>query len=108
MSDAPPERPAEKTYRAEAGRQLASLLRDDQRVRWQRGERVAVEAYLEQHPALTADALLDLIYQEVVLLQEAGEAPQLEEYLRRFPQFAAQLMDQFEVDQALESNLTSG
>jgi hypothetical protein len=106
MSDAPLDRlptVAEQTQPPEDGGQLATLLRDDQRARWQRGERVAVEVYLERHPALPADALLDLIYQEVVLLQEAGEAPQLNEYLRRFPQFAAQLKDQFEVDEALES-----
>jgi serine/threonine protein kinase len=105
MSDAPPDRPtvAEPTRPAEDGGQLATLLCDDQRARWQRGERVAVEVYLDRHPALPAEAQLDLIYNEVVLLQEAGEAPQLQEYLRRFPQFAAQLKDQFEVDQVLES-----
>jgi tetratricopeptide (TPR) repeat protein len=109
MSDAPPD-PLSATEHnlppRDSGLQT-TLLRDDLRARWQRGERVAVEAYLERHPGLPADALLDLIYQEVVLLQEAGEAPQLEEYLSRFPQFATQLRDQFEVDQALESALLS-
>jgi tetratricopeptide (TPR) repeat protein len=111
MSDAPPNGPptdAERTWLRDDGGPPADPLLDDQRARWRRGERVAAEAYLEQHPALPADALLDLIYQEIVLLQEAGEAPQLAEYLRRFPQFAAELKDQFEVDQALESGRLFG
>jgi tetratricopeptide (TPR) repeat protein/tRNA A-37 threonylcarbamoyl transferase component Bud32 len=111
MSDAPPDRLPTVAWQAETPGDSgppATLLRDDQRARWQRGERVVVEAYLDQHPALPPDAQLDLIYNEVVLLQEAGEAPRLEEYLRRFPQFAAQLKDQFEVDQALESGRLFG
>ena len=40
-----------------------------------------------QQPELRADpeAVLDLIYNEIVLREEAGESPRLEEYLRRFP-----------------------
>jgi serine/threonine protein kinase len=110
MSDAPdwPPTTAAPSQPPQHSGQLATLLRDDQRACWRRGERVAVEVYLDRHPALSADAQLDLIYNEVVLLQEAGETPHLEEYLRRFPQFAAQLKDQFEVDQALESGRLFG
>jgi tRNA A-37 threonylcarbamoyl transferase component Bud32 len=84
---------------------LLARLEDDQRTRWQRGERALVEAYLGQHPALATDpaAALDLIYHEILLRQQAGEAPTLAEYLRRFPQWAGQLRDQFEVHQALEA-----
>jgi serine/threonine-protein kinase len=86
-------------------RQLAARLEGEQRQRWQRGEQVAVEAYLTQYPALQADAeaALLLIYQEVVLREERGEAPPLAEYLRRFPQWAEQLRQQFEVHDALAS-----
>ena len=47
------------------------LLIVDQCRRWQQGERVAIECYLEQHPTLRADSegLLDLIYNEVLLRQ---------------------------------------
>jgi hypothetical protein len=50
---------------------LALLLAYQRRAR-QRGERSAVEAYVAQHPALAADceAVLDLIYQEVLLRDE--------------------------------------
>ena len=62
-----------------------------------------VETYLAQQPALQADAeaILDLIYNEIVLREEAGESPRLEEYLRRFPELAPQLELQFEVERAL-------
>ena len=47
--------------------------------------------------------MLDLIYGEVVLREEDGESPELEEYLRRFPQYAGELRAQFEVHTALQS-----
>src|SRR5436190_181388 len=90
-------------------RDLATSLRADQRERWQRGERVPVEAYLEREGALRADpeGVLDLIYNEVVLREEAGDMPQLGEYLARFPQFPSELRIQFEVHRALEADSAS-
>src|SRR5438128_1267015 len=83
---------------------LAQVL-DDQRQRWRQGERPAVETYLRRYPALQsdADALLDLIYNEVFLREQAGDRPRLEEYRQRFPHLAAELQLQFEVHQAIES-----
>jgi serine/threonine-protein kinase len=77
----------------------------DQRCRWRRGERIPVEAYLWQHPSLESDTecVLQLINNEVVLRQERAEPATLEEYLERFPQFAAQLKELFEVHRALEA-----
>ena len=49
------------------------------------------------------DLLLDLIYNEVVLREEDGEWPELDEYLRRFPQHAEDLRAQFDVHRALQS-----
>ncbi len=71
----------------------AERLRQDQRARWERGERVPVESYLLQHPDLRGDVelLLDLIYQEVLLRLERGEPSRLEEYEFRFPELALQL-----------------
>jgi serine/threonine protein kinase len=86
-------------------RRLVEDLSKDLRARWERGERPAVEAYLERYPALRTDpeAAVDLIYQEVLLREARGEVVQTSEYLQRFPQCAAQLRDQFEVHQALGS-----
>ena len=70
---------------------------------WQRGDRVSVEAVLARFPHLADDdnAVLDLIYNEVVLREAAGEKPALADYVGRFPRLADQLRLQFEVDQAL-------
>jgi serine/threonine protein kinase len=76
----------------------------DQRTRWQQGEPMLVEVYLAQQPALNTDAeaVLDLIAHEVLLRQEQGELPQLDEYQRRFPDLAAQIQVQFEVERLLQ------
>jgi hypothetical protein len=73
--------------------QLVEVLRDEQRQRWQGGERVLAEIYLQRHPRLQSDATsaLKLVYQEVLLREERGEAPELAEYLERFPQYATEL-----------------
>src|SRR5262249_34183703 len=81
---------------------LLALLLKHQRRTWRQGEPTTVEAYLAQQPGLRdAQQILVLIYQEVVLREEAGESPQLEEYLRRFPELAPQLELQFEVEAAI-------
>ena len=65
--------------------------------------RPAVEAYLGGHPALRADAeaVLDLIYNEILLREEAGESPRLEDYVGAVPGAGPQLALQFEVERAL-------
>jgi serine/threonine protein kinase/WD40 repeat protein/tetratricopeptide (TPR) repeat protein len=90
----------------ESAQPLVALLLVDQRRRWQEGERVLVEAYVQQHPALQSniDALLDLIYNEVILREEKGETPRLAGYQDRFPQLATQLEFQFALDRVLQSN----
>jgi serine/threonine-protein kinase len=59
--------------------------------------------FLQNYPGLRddADALLDLIYNEVFLRERRGEAPGRDEYLRRFPHLAAPLAAQFDVHQAI-------
>jgi tetratricopeptide (TPR) repeat protein len=82
---------------------LVKQILADQRDRFRRGESFRVEAYLDREPALRgeAEAVLDLIYHELVLREARGEAPGLQEYLGRFPQWAEQLRRQFEVEKAL-------
>ena len=72
---------------------------------WRDGKRLSVEAFLQEFPppTLDDDDLLDLIYNEVVLREEDGESPELDEYLERFPQYAADLRAQFDVHRALQS-----
>jgi serine/threonine protein kinase/formylglycine-generating enzyme required for sulfatase activity len=83
----------------------ARLLQADQLRRWRGGQPLRVGAYLEHYPFLQADAdcVLQLINNEVVLREGAGDAPRLEDYLLRFPHLEAPLRDLFAVHRALES-----
>ncbi len=89
----------------DSDRPILSLLLKHQRHAWRRGEPTPVETYLSQHHAVRSNtqAVLDLIYNEIVLREETGESPQLDEYLRRFPELAPELRLQFEVDDAIQS-----
>jgi serine/threonine-protein kinase len=101
------QRPDVRRYLADAGAlspaQVAAVLGADRRARWQRGERVPVEEYLRQFPAVGADpeSALELIYGEFFLREELGEQPALAEYLERFPQYAARLREQVALHEAL-------
>jgi len=85
---------------------LVAELLADQRLRWRQGDRVSVEEYLRCHEALQSDSegVLDLIYHEIVMRQEAGAALSLDEYVHRFPQYASQIKHQLEVHRALEAS----
>ncbi len=74
-----------------------------QREAWERGDRPSLEAFLDQHPFLLddSDAILDLIYQEIVLREARGEVVSVQEYIQRFPRLEGPLRIQFEVEQAL-------
>ena len=77
----------------QAPSQLVAVLCVDQWRRWHAGERIQAERYLQTHPALAAawaDSF-ELVSAEFHIRQELGENPSLEEYLARFPQFAAKL-----------------
>jgi tetratricopeptide (TPR) repeat protein/tRNA A-37 threonylcarbamoyl transferase component Bud32 len=93
---------------AEATPTGTSALRADQFACWQRGEPIRVEEYLVRHPELAqdAEAVLDLVYGELLLREQAGESPKLEEYLDRFPHLAERLRRQFAVHQLLAADVT--
>jgi serine/threonine protein kinase len=80
-----------------------AVLRADQEARWQAGERVSAEAYLAMHPALLLDLEkgLELVYGEFLLRESLGQTPTLDEYLRRFPQYASRLKQQVQLHRAL-------
>src|SRR5262249_37655413 len=69
--------------------EVIRLAREYQRQNWEKGEPILVEAYLEELERLKVDAegILDLVYNEWVLREEAGQSPELDEYLQRFPQY---------------------
>ncbi|MBL8797790.1 MAG: hypothetical protein JNM56_28080, partial [Planctomycetia bacterium] len=83
--------------------QLLAVLRRDQHQRWQQGEPIAAEDYLQRLPALRANReyAIDLIYSEYLLRAQRGEAPAADEYARRFPEFASELHLQVAVHDAV-------
>src|SRR5262245_13013760 len=70
-------------------RQVCALL--DHRLR--AGERCTSEDLLAGHPLLDEqpDLAVELVYTEFVLREELGQAPQPDDFCRRFPQWQAQL-----------------
>jgi tetratricopeptide (TPR) repeat protein len=86
--------------------ELASRALAEQRRRWQVGDRVRVEDLLRQHPALRDDpeGVLDLIYGEFVLCEQAGGRPTPQEYLERFPEHAETLRRQFQLHDAVAAS----
>jgi WD40 repeat protein len=89
---------------------MGDSLLIDQRRRWEQGDRVLVETYLTDRPGLRSeiDQVLELIEHELVLREERGETPQLEEYVRRFPDLARDLQLHFEVHAALQTETMLG
>lgn len=75
------------------------------RAAWSGGGRVFIESFQPEFEQCTADdeQLLDLIYHEVLIREEYGESPDLEEYVSRFPAHAERLRRLFAVHRAIES-----
>ena len=68
---------------------LAGQLWADMRDRWKQGQQVRVEEYLlpKSFPREDADLILDLIYGEFALREQAGETPTVAEYCRSVSSF---------------------
>src|SRR4051812_16556235 len=103
-SDRSPPAPTADDAPVASGQDPLPLVQHHRRC-WRDGKRLSVEAFLREFPppTLDDDEILDLIYNEVVLREEDGESPELDDYLRRFPQYAEDLRAQFEVHRALQS-----
>lgn len=85
-------------------------LRAEQLLRWRNGEHVTVEELVGERAgrvsSLNDDGLLDLIYGELLLREEAGEQPTANQFIGRFPRLAREIERQFTVHEALsESSL---
>ncbi len=75
---------------------------DRQSRAWLAGGRPTVEELLHGSArAEDPEALLDLIYNEIVVREELGEAAAPEEYLRRFPQLSEDLKLHFDIHRAI-------
>ena len=70
--------------------------------RWNRGDRVPVEEYLEHRCGLDAEeTVFELVLTEVVLREALGEPAPLDEFLSRFPQFEQRLRRHFALHEGL-------
>jgi serine/threonine protein kinase/tetratricopeptide (TPR) repeat protein len=93
--------PDVRAFLADAGTistmDLVAVLRVDQHHRWDRGEPILAETYLEWFPTLQEDPerAVELIFCEYLLREESGGRPASSEYLRRFPRYAERLRQQF-------------
>jgi serine/threonine protein kinase/tetratricopeptide (TPR) repeat protein len=74
---------------------------------WRRGERVPAEAFLARYPDLldTPEDAVRLVYEEVCLRQENGEAVAADELSRRFPRWSGELAVLLDCHRLLESRL---
>lgn len=79
---------------------LYDQLLDSQAEHWATGHRIPVEYFLQQtEDDLERPVILDLIYNEIMIRQDLGESPCLEEYTLRFPELSNSLTRMFEVHQ---------
>jgi WD40 repeat protein/serine/threonine protein kinase len=93
---------AKRNKAASSSSSIESLLQE-QRRRWRSGQPASLDVLLDQQPTLRTDveAILQLIYNEVLLREERGERPNLQDYTARFPALCAELALQFEAHQQL-------
>jgi serine/threonine protein kinase/tetratricopeptide (TPR) repeat protein len=85
--------PARRVADHEEAAALAAALREEMIAAWRRGEHPAAEEFLVRLPDLPChvSAAVQLIYQEIHLRREYGEAQASEAVVRRFPQWQAEL-----------------
>ncbi len=90
---------------------LLNALLESQESRWLEGERVSIELLLSSAPSIANDSILrrewalSLICNEVLLREQIGEQPRLEEYTVQFPELAIMLEIQWEVNQLVKDEI---
>lgn len=79
--------------------QIVEALRVDQHHRWRLGEPKHAHCYFQEFPELHQDpeAAFDLLWSEYYVRKALGDTPDLDHYLRDYPQFASLLRRQHEV-----------
>jgi eukaryotic-like serine/threonine-protein kinase len=88
------------------GARLA-LLRADLSLRWESGDKVGVQWYLDRYSDLSEDTIVALIYEEFCLREEDEEEPEAAEFLSRFSRFSGPLRRVLEIHQLVGSGSTA-
>ena len=107
------QRPSLREFLGEAGSAVdgpgarLAVLRADMSLRWETGEKVGVEWYLERYSDLGEDTIVALIYEEFCLREEEQENPVPAEYLSRFPQVAEALGRVLDIHELVGSGTTA-
>ncbi len=68
-----------------------ALLRADMGLKWEAGEKIAAQWYIDHYAGLSEDEIVALVYEEFCLREENQESPVPAEFLGRFPQVAGPL-----------------
>jgi tetratricopeptide (TPR) repeat protein len=83
---------------------LDSIL-DRQHHSLREGNRPTIDSLLDGTPfAGDNEARLDLLYNEIVTLEELGESPSLDDYVTRYPELEQDLQVHFEIHRAVSAN----
>lgn len=81
---------------------MLDALLDRQKQDWTEGRRPKVDDLLHNSAfEHDSEAILDLIYNEILIREELGDQPNLDEYLQRYPQLADALKIHFDVHRAV-------
>ncbi len=78
------------------GARLA-VLRTDMALRWETGEKLTAQWYLERFSDLGEDTIVALVYEEFCLREEDDEHPKASEYLARYPGVSGSLRRVLEI-----------
>jgi tRNA A-37 threonylcarbamoyl transferase component Bud32 len=88
------------------GEDLLGSLLDRQQRSWMDGDRPSIDEILGDSTLRDdREALLDLVYNEIVVREEIGEVPTLDEYVARYPHLGPDLELHFAVHRAVHDRL---
>lgn len=111
-SATPAQRPDPSSYYPEpdapefAAVRLA-VLRSDIGLKYEAGEPIEVESYIERDRSLDPDSIVALLYEEFCLREEFGDAPVPIEYEERFPDLVDRLRRVFDIHDLIGSGSTA-
>ena len=80
-----------------------AILRTDMALRWDVGEKVSAQWYLDRYRDLGEDTIVALIYEEFCLKEEGQERPEPADFLVRFPNVAVPLKRVLEIHELIGS-----